>query len=168
MPPAVYLAIVAATNMKQRTRKQLEYYHADRLGYAVLGTPNRLEYDQGFFVRNGDGAADVKPIAHLYKSQVYALAAHLGVPAMVRSREPTTDTWPMAQSQDEFYFTLPYGQMDLCLFGLDQGASASDVAAAAGLSCEQLQRVWKDIASKRKATRHLHYEPLLVQPVFEH
>jgi len=80
MPPEVYLGIVATTNMKQRTRKQLEYYHADRLQYAVAGTPNRLEYDQGFFVKNGDGAADVKPIAHLYKSQVYQLAAELGVP----------------------------------------------------------------------------------------
>ena len=51
MPLDVYLGVVAATNMKQRTRKQLEYYHADRLNYAVLGTPNRLEYDQGFSSR---------------------------------------------------------------------------------------------------------------------
>ena len=80
MPLAIYQAVVAATNMKQRTRKQLEYYHADRLNYAVAGTPNRLEYDQGFFVKNGDGAADFKPIAHLYKTQVYQLAADLGVP----------------------------------------------------------------------------------------
>ncbi len=58
-----YLTIVAATNFKQRIRKTLEYFHADRLNYAVVGTPNRLEYDQGFFVKNGDGAADVKPIA---------------------------------------------------------------------------------------------------------
>ena len=92
MPPSVYLGIVAATNMKQRTRKQLEYYHADRLNFAVIGTPNRLEYDQGFFVKNGDGAADVKPIAHLYKSQVYQLAAYLGVPEEIRRRPPTTDT----------------------------------------------------------------------------
>ena len=95
MPLDVYLGIVAATNMKQRTRKQIEYYHADRLNYAVIGTPNRLEYDQGFFVKNGDGAADVKPIAHLYKSQVYALAEHLGVPEEIRRRPPTTDTWSL-------------------------------------------------------------------------
>lgn len=52
-----YLQIVAATNFKQRIRKTLEYFHADRLNYAVIGTPNRLEYDQGFFVKNGDGSA---------------------------------------------------------------------------------------------------------------
>src|SRR5271157_1487575 len=75
------LEIVAATNFKQRVRKMIEYHHADRLQYAVVGTPNRLEFDQGFFVKLGDGAADLKPIAHLYKSQVYQMAEHLGIPA---------------------------------------------------------------------------------------
>ncbi|HMN87242.1 MAG TPA: NAD(+) synthase [Bauldia sp.] len=162
---SAYLGIVAATNMKQRTRKQLEYYHADRLNFAVLGTPNRLEYDQGFFVKNGDGAADVKPIAHLYKSQVYQLAEHLGAPEEIRRRPPTTDTWSLAQSQEEFYFALPYAEMDLCLYGLNQGLPASVVAAMAGLAEEQVEGVWRDIAAKRRATRYLHEGPLLVEPV---
>jgi NAD+ synthase len=88
MSPAAYLQIIAATNFKQRVRKMMEYYHADRLNYAVAGTPNRLEYDQGFFVKLGDGAADIKPIAHLYKSQVYALAEYVGVPEEIRRRPP--------------------------------------------------------------------------------
>jgi NAD+ synthase len=75
VPIGPYLQIVAAQNYKQRTRKTVEFFHADRLNYAVVGTPNRLEYDQGFFVKNGDGSADVKPIAHLYKTQVYARPA---------------------------------------------------------------------------------------------
>jgi NAD+ synthase len=165
MPLEVYLGIVAATNMKQRTRKQIEYYHADRLNYAVAGTPNRLEYDQGFFVKNGDGAADVKPIAHLYKSQVYQLAEHLGVPAEIRRRPPTTDTWSLAQTQDEFYFSLPYAHMDLCLYGLDHAIPAAAVGRAAGLTADQVERVWRDIAAKRKATHYLHEPPLLVEPV---
>jgi NAD+ synthase len=167
MPASVYLGIVAATNMKQRTRKQVEYYHADRLNFAVLGTPNRLEYDQGFFVKNGDGAADVKPIAHLYKSQVYALAAYLGVPDEVRRRPPTTDTYSLAQTQEEFYFSLPYDRMDLCLYGLNNGLSAEEVGHAANLGAAQVERVWADIAAKRKATRYLHLGPQLVQPVEE-
>jgi NAD+ synthase len=165
MPLDVYLEVVAAANMKQRTRKQLEYFHADRLNYAVAGTPNRLEYDQGFFVKNGDGAADFKPIAHLYKSQVYQLADHLGIPLEIRSRTPTTDTWSLAQTQDEFYFSLPYHLMDLCLHGLDQGVPADKVASAGGLTPEQVRRVWRDIAAKRKATRYLHEPPLLIAPV---
>ncbi|HET6322733.1 MAG TPA: NAD(+) synthase [Hyphomicrobium sp.] len=162
MPIAVYQAVVAATNMKQRIRKQLEYYHADRLNYAVAGTPNRLEYDQGFFVKNGDGAADFKPIAHLYKSQVYQLAEELGVPAEIRRRPPTTDTWSMAQTQEEFYFALPYEQMDLCLYGLENGISAAEVAHAARLTEEQVSLVWQDIEAKRKATRYLHEPPLMI------
>jgi NAD+ synthase len=163
MPLDTYFGIIAATNMKQRTRKQIEYFHADRLNYAVAGTPNRLEYDQGFFVKNGDGAADFKPIAHLYKSQVYQLAEALGIPAEIRSRPPTTDTWSLAQGQDEFYFSLPYAQMDLCLHGLNQDVPPDAVARATGLSTEQVLRVWRDIAAKRKATAYLHEAPLLVE-----
>jgi NAD+ synthase len=162
MPLDVYLGVIAATNMKQRTRKQIEYYHADRLNFAVAGTPNRLEYDQGFFVKNGDGAADFKPIAHLYKSQVYQLAERLGIPEEIRRRPPSTDTWSLAQTQDEFYFALPYDKMDLCLFGLNNSVPADAVAAAAGLSVEQVKLVWVDIDRKRRASAYLHAPPLLV------
>lgn len=167
LPHAAYLQLVAATNMKQRTRKMLEYYHADRLHYAVVGTPNRLEYDQGFFVKQGDGAADVKPIAHLYKTQVYALARELGVPDEVRSRPPTTDTFSLPQTQQEFYFALPYDKMDLCLCAHNRGVPAAEAAAALGLSPEQVTRIYRDIESKRRATRYLHATPLLVGEVPE-
>jgi NAD+ synthase len=168
LPLEIYLGIVAATNMKQRTRKQIEYYHADRLNYAVAGTPNRLEYDQGFFVKNGDGAADFKPIAHLYKTQVYQLAEFLGIPEEIRARPPTTDTWSLAHTQEEFYFSLPYDRMDLCLYACNHGIPAEAVAPAVGLSVEQVARVWRDIASKRRATNYLHCPPLLVEPVLAH
>ena len=167
LPLELYLGIVAATNMKQRTRKQIEYFHADRLNYAVAGTPNRLEYDQGFFVKNGDGAADFKPVAHLYKTQVYQLAEHLGIPEEIRRRPPTTDTWSLAQTQEEFYFSLPYDRMDLCLYAHDNGVAAEDVARATGLTVEQVGKVWRDIESKRRATRYLHEPPLLVEPVLQ-
>jgi len=162
MPAEVYLGIVATTNMKQRTRKQIEYYHADRLQYAVAGTPNRLEYDQGFFVKNGDGAADVKPIAHLYKSQVYQLAAFLGVPEEIRSRPPTTDTYSLAQTQEEFFFGISLRTLDLCMYALDQGISAEAVAPAAGLTVGQVLDVFRDIAGRRRTTRYQHEAPLLV------
>ena len=163
MPPAAYLALVAATNQKQRIRKLMEYTHADRLHYAVAGTPNRLEYDQGFFVKNGDGAADVKPIAHLYKTQVYQLAAELGVPAEICSRPPTTDTFSMSQTQEEFFFALPYAEMDLCLWACDHRVPAAEAAQATGLTPEQVERVYRDIESKRRATRYQHAAPLLIE-----
>jgi NAD+ synthase len=167
MPLAAYLQLVAATNFKQRVRKMMEYYHADRLNYAVAGTPNRLEYDQGFFVKLGDGSADVKPIAHLYKTQVYALAEYVGVPEEIRRRPPTTDTFSLPQSQEEFYFALPYAEMDLCLYGHNHGVPAADVAPAAGLTAEQVARVYRDIDQKRRTTRYLHARPMLVEQVTE-
>jgi NAD+ synthase len=163
LPQESYLGVVAASNFKQRTRKMIEYYHADRLNYAVIGTPNRLEYDQGFFVKGGDGLADIKPIAHLYKSQVYQLAEYLNVPYEIRRRPPTTDTYSLPQGQDEFYFSLPYDKMDLCLYALNHGYSAAETAAALGLMPEQVERVYRDIESKRKTTRYLHTPPLLVE-----
>lgn len=162
-----YLGIVAATNFKQRTRKSLEYYHADRLNYVATGTPNRLEYDQGFFVKLGDGAADIKPIAHLYKSQVYAMAEFLGVPEEVRSRPSTTDTYSMPQSQEEFYFSLPYERMDLCLYGLNNEVPIEEVAVAAGITEEQVRRVYRDIEQKRRTTEYLHMPPVLARHVPE-
>ena len=156
---------MAATNFKQRVRKMLEYYHADRLNYVVSGTPNRLEYDQGFFVKLGDGAADVKPIAHLYKSQVYALAEHLGVPEEIRTRPSTTDTYSLPQSQEEFYFSLPYQRMDLCLYGKNHAVPVEEVAAATELTVEQVHRVYRDIDQKRRTTRYLHLAPQLVDEV---
>ena len=164
LPHAAYLQVIAATSFKQRVRKMLEYYHADRLHYAVAGTPNRLEYDQGFFVKNGDGAADVKPIAHLYKTQVYQRADLLGIPDEIRERMPTTDTYSLPQTQEEFFFSLPYGQMDACLLARDHGVPPPLVAEALGLTPEQVARVYRDIDAKRAAARYLHAPPLLIDP----
>jgi NAD+ synthase len=143
----------------------VEYFHADRLNYAVIGTPNRLEYDQGFFVKNGDGAADIKPIAHLYKTQVYALARHLGLPDAVCNAAPTTDTYSMTQGQDEFYFAMPHQQMDLALWAHNHGLPATELAAALDLSEEQARFIYTDIEAKRRTTHYLHARPMLVEPV---
>jgi NAD+ synthase len=158
-----YLGIVAATNFKQRTRKMLEYYHADRLNFAVTGTPNRLEYDQGFFVKLGDGAADIKPIAHLYKTQVYAMARFLQLPEEICSRQPTTDTYSLPQSQEEFYFSVPYDKMDLILCGKNQGLAPAEVGPAVGLTAEQVAQVFRDIESKRRVAQYLHAPPVLME-----
>ncbi len=166
LPRKAYLEVVAATNFKQRVRKMLEYYHADKRNFATTGTPNRQEFDLGFFVKLGDGAADIKPIAHLYKSQVYQMAAYLGVPQEILKRPPTTDTYSMPQSQDEFYFSLPYDKMDLCLYGLNNNIPEKKVAAAADITEEQLKRVYADIEQKRKTTRYLHMGPQLLEEIF--
>jgi len=163
LPLDAYLGIVAASNFKQRTRKMMEYYYADRYHYAVAGTPNRLEYDQGFFVKNGDGSADFKPIAHLYKSQVYQLAAYLNVPEEIQRRRPTTDTYSLEQSQEEFYFSMPLTKMDLCLYGKDHGIPPSELALSTGFTEKQVRRIYQMIESKRKVALYLREAPVLIQ-----
>ena len=147
LPLKAYLEIVAATNFKQRTRKMFEYYYADRFNYAVVGTPNRLEYDQGFFV--GDGAADIKPIAHLYKTP------NLGVPEKMETPIPCPTR------------ALPHDKMDLCLYGKNNGYSPADIAETLGLTPDQVQRVYDDIDTKRSTTRYLHLMPQLIESVPE-
>jgi NAD+ synthase len=160
-----YLQIVAATNFKQRTRKTMEFFHADRLNYAVVGTPNRVEYDQGFFVKNGDGSADIKPIAHLYKTQVYALARYFGLPEEICNALPTTDTYSLPQGQDEFYYALPFDKMDLALWAFNKELPAEKLAEMVDISIEQAQYVYKDIETKRHTTAMLHWPALLVEKV---
>ena len=154
-----YLQIIAATNYKQRVRKTIEYFHADRMNFAVVGTPNLLECDQGFFVKNGDGSADIKPIAHLYKSQVYAMARFLGIPEDICNAIPTTDTYSLPQGQDEFYFALPYQQMDVALWCYKNDLSTAELAVDLDISEDQAELVYRDIEAKRKMANYLEMNP---------
>ncbi|HHS84029.1 MAG TPA: NAD(+) synthase [Gammaproteobacteria bacterium] len=167
LPHKAYLQIVAATNFKQRIRKTIEYFHADRLNYSVIGTPNRVEYDQGFFVKNGDGSADIKPIAHLYKTQIYALARYMNLPEAICTTTPTTDTYSLPQGQDEFYYALPYDKMDLALWAHNHGVAAAELARVLDIGEEQAELVYADIDAKRSTTRYMHAKPNLVESVTE-
>jgi NAD+ synthase len=160
LPPKELRQIVAATNFKQRTRASMLYYHADLHDFAVLGTPQRNEHQQGFFVKHGDGAMDVRPIGHLYKTQVYQLAEYLGVPDGIRNRPPTTDTYTASSTQEEFFFRLPFETMDLIWYGLDNDIPAAVVAAEMGLEEAQVERVYADLLQKKRTTEYLRMLPL--------
>lgn len=164
MPSEPYRQILAATNMKQRVRKLMEYTWADKLGYAVAGTPNLLEYDQGFFVKGGDGLADLKPIAALYKSQVYALARELGLPDSILGRTPTTETFSLPQTQEEFYFGHPYERMDLLMWGHQHGTHAVELAQETDLTPDEVEAAYGEIERRRTATEYLHAPAVLIDP----
>jgi NAD+ synthase len=155
LPPAEFAQIVAASNFKQRTRMMLLYYHAERLNYAVIGTAQKNEHELGFFVKHGDGGADVQPLAHLYKTQVYALARALDVPEAIQQRTPTTDTYPGGSTQEEFFYRLPFELLDAIWLGYEHGTPPAEIAAALALTPEQVQRVIADVESKKRATEYL-------------
>lgn len=162
MPRDVYLEIVAASNMKQRTRMLMLYQHAERLNYAVIGTANKNEHDQGFFVKHGDGGVDLQPLAHLHKTQVYQLAAYLGVPAEVRERPPTSDTYSAECTQEEFFFRLPFQLMDELWSAQERGISSQEAAVALGLEPDQVERAFADFSRRRRTTDYLRAAPALL------
>lgn len=155
LPLKEYLQIVAASNFKQRTRMSMLYYHAERLYYAVIGTPNKHEVEQGFFVKHGDGGADIMPIAHLYKSQVYQLADALGIPEEIIRRKPTSDTYSAEQTQEEFFFQMPYGEMDLLWYAMENEVPADEAALVTGKTTDEVVHVYNNFQRKRKTTQYL-------------
>jgi NAD+ synthase len=159
LPPREMLEIVAATNLKQRSRMSTLYFHAEARNYAVMGTANKNEHAQGFFVKYGDGGVDVQPIAHLFKSQIYQLARHLGVPEGIQKRTPTTDTYSAPCDQEEFFFRLPYETLDLIWFAMENHIPVAEVAKGMGLESDQVQRVFDDIARKIRTTNFLRMQP---------
>ncbi len=160
LPVNEYLQIVAASNFKQRCRMSMLYYHAERLHYAMVGTPNKHEVEQGFFVKNGDGGADVMPIAHLYKSQVYELAEYLGVPREIIQRTPTSDTYPAEQTQEEFFFQMPYQEMDLIWYAMENEISPVEVGRVLGKTAEDIKLIFNNLSRKKKTTEYLRMPPI--------
>lgn len=160
LPSKEYLQIVAASNFKQRSRMSMLYYHAERLHYAVIGTPNKHEVEQGFFVKYGDGGADLMPIGHLYKTQVYQLAEFLGVPKEIIERTPTTDTYSAEQTQEDFFYQMPFEEMDLIWYGWENGYSTEEVGRVMGRSPEEVESIFRNFERKRKTTDYLRSKPI--------
>lgn len=160
IPVNEYLQIIAASNFKQRSRMSMLYYHAERLNYAVIGTGNKNEHELGFFVKYGDGGADVKPIAHLFKTQVFQLAEYLGIPEDIQKRIPTTDTYSAEQTQEEFFFRLPFNILDVIWFGWEKGVPTKEIAEVLKLKPGQVENVIHDIQRKKYSTEYLRMQPL--------
>ena len=157
LPLNEYLQIVAASNFKQRTRMSMLYYHAEALHYAVIGTPNKHEQEQGFFVKYGDGGADVMPIGNFYKTQVYQLAEYLGVPKAIIERTPTTDTYSAEQTQEEFFYQLPFDLMDSYWYAFENGYPATEVM---GETVERVEALFRGFERKRRTTEYLRMGPV--------
>jgi NAD+ synthase len=162
LPIREYLQIVAASNLKQRTRMMTLYYHAELRNYAVIGTANKNEHSQGFFVKYGDGGVDIQPIAHLLKTQVYQLAKYLDVPEVIQERAPTTDTYSAPCTQQEFFYRLPFETMDLLWYAQEQNIPVSEISQGMGLSSVQIDRAFKDFTSKQRTTQYLRLPPLMI------
>lgn len=155
LPHSEYMKIVASTNFKQRTRMTMLYHHAELKNYSVIGTANKNEYEMGFFVKYGDSGVDIKPITHLFKTQIYQLAEYLDVPESIRRRVPTSDTYSADQSQEEFFFRLSFDYLDRIWFGFEKGFDAKTIAMELDLDEKQVEYVINDIKRKIHSTEYL-------------
>ncbi|MDD1678914.1 MAG: NAD+ synthase [Methanomicrobiales archaeon] len=104
-------------NLTARIRMTLLYYLANREYRLVCGTSNRSEYLLGYCTKYGDNAADFQPILHLYKTEVYALARHLELPAAILDKPPSAGLW--AGQTDEGELGLTYPVIDQALRALE-------------------------------------------------
>jgi NAD+ synthase len=160
IPMNEFLQIVASTNFKQRCRMSMLYYHAERLHYAVIGTPNKHEVEQGFFVKFGDGGSDVMPIAHLYKTQVYQMASYLGIPEKIINRTPTTDTYSAEQTQEEFFYQFPFAQMDLLWYAYENEIDTEVVASVMSMPIDEIKSIFNNFARKQRTTEYQRANPI--------
>ena len=151
--------IVAATNTKHRTRMMHLYYYAEKMNFLECGTTNKTEVLEGDFVKYGDGGVDIEPLAHLYKTQVFELAKHLGVIQEIIDRTPSPDTFSFPVSDEEFYFRIPFGKLDLLLYAWRNNIGISKVCKVMDLEEKQVKRAFRDFTGKYNTTKHLRCMP---------
>ncbi|MDA4113588.1 MAG: NAD+ synthase [Thaumarchaeota archaeon] len=148
---------IANANVKARIRMIINYYVANAHGMLVAGTGDKSEDEIGFFTKYGDGGVDFLPIAHLYKTQVRELGAHLGLPENVVSKPSSPQLWPGHKAVDEI--PIEYERLDHVLVGLfDEKLPPADVAKKTGVDL----KVVEDVIRRHRNSAHKRaYPPML-------
>ena len=122
-----FLTLTASTSIKHRVRMTSLYFHAEKNNFSVVGTTNKSEYQQGYFVKYGDGGSDIEPLVNMYKSQIYQLGKFLEVPNEILTSDASPDVWSFSTSDEEFFYTVPYHIVDLILYARENKLSINDV-----------------------------------------
>jgi NAD+ synthase len=151
--------IIAATCTKHRTRMMTQYYYSEKDNYLVCGTTNKSEALQGLFVKYGDGGVDIEPLAHLFKTQVFQLAEYSGVMKEILGRAPCPDTYSAPVTDEEWYFRMPFKQLDLLLYAWENKIGIPEISRVMELTTEQIERVFRDFTHKYNTTKHLSQLP---------
>ena len=148
-----YFTITAATNIKHRIRMTRLYFHAEKNNFLVCGTTNKAEFQQGYFVKYGDGGVDIEPLANLYKTQIYQLGKYLDISSEIIERKASPDTWSFDVSDEEFFYSLPYEIVDLILFAKEKSVPLNDICSTLDLKEEKVKRILNSIERKLQASK---------------
>ncbi len=154
-----YLTLTAATSIKHRVRMTLEYFYAEKLNYLVVGSTNKSEWIQGYFVKYGDGGVDIEPIAELYKTQVYQLAKNLEIPVEIINRKASPDTWSYDVSDEEFFFGVPYKIMDILWYTKENDIPISKIGKLIDLEEEKILRILGQLEKKALSSENMRKMP---------
>ncbi|AKB19522.1 MULTISPECIES: NAD(+) synthase [unclassified Methanosarcina] len=157
-----YLELIGLQGVKQRSRMVVQYIYAEKMNYVVCGTTNKTELVLGQFVKYGDGGVDLEPLADCYKTQIYALAKHLGVNEEIIKRPPSADTWSHYTTDEEFYWRMPMHIIDQLLYAQEHKLSLEITEKNTGMPRDTIEKAWKHIERVKDTTEYIRAAP----PIF--
>ena len=143
-------------NLNARLRASLLYYEGQKRNYLVVGTDDKSEHMIGYFTKYGDGACDILPIADLYKTQVWEMARHLGVPQHIIDKEPSPHLWKDHSMSNEI--GMQYAVVDKILKHMTAGTDEKDadlMSRDLGISTDHVRKV----ISLHRASEHKRHMP---------
>jgi len=161
-----FLTLTSATSIKHRVRMTLLYFHAEKNNLSVVGTTNKSEYLQGYFVKYGDGGSDIEPLVNLYKSQIYQIGNFLNVPEDILNNDASPDVWSYSTTDEEFFYTVPYEIVDLILYAREKKLSIVEIKKLSNLPEEKIQNLLRFQDIKQRKSQHMRDLPYSWTPNF--
>ena len=154
-----FLTLIASSSIKHRVRMTLLYYYAEKNNFCVVGTTNKSEFLQGYFVKYGDGGTDLEPLTNLYKSQIYQIGEFLKVPNEILEKDASADIWSFNTSDEEFFYSVPYHIVDLILYARENNMTKSEIEKISNLSLEQIEKLLQFQNQKQVKSQHMREMP---------
>ena len=154
-----FLTLTASSSIKHRVRMTLLYYYAEKNNFCVVGTTNKSEFLQGYFVKYGDGGTDIEPISNLYKSQIYQIGEFLKIPKEILEKDASPDIWSLKTSDEEFFYSVPYNVVDLILYARENKMTESEIEKVSDLPSEQIRRLIQFQNQKQVKSQHMREIP---------
>jgi len=154
-----FLTLTAATSIKHRVRMTMLYFYGEKNNFSVVGTTNKSEFQQGYFVKYGDGGSDIEPLVNLYKSQIYQLGEFLEIPNEILTKNASPDVWSFSTSDEEFFYSVPYDVVDLILYARENKLSTKDVQKISNMSLEDIENLFQIQNQKQLKSQHMREIP---------
>ena len=159
LTPSDFSTLSSATSIKHRSRMSMLYYFAEKNNFAVIGSTNKSEYIQGYFVKYGDGGVDLEPLQNLYKTQVLQLGNHLKISSNILDRKASPDTWSLEVSDEDFFYGINYETLDLIWNAKENNVSLENITKLVNLDQSQVKNLISYLEKRWNSTSHMRKTP---------